>query len=133
MKTLATFLAVCSLTFLPFSGCASRQVVPVHDQVLTYDLAMDLTYLRAIEAIEQVPDWVPDMTDKEKGQMRARNTNYSRFDDSDQRVVMIQLTRIDRNKTSVRLAPESQRVVGGDILLAAIDRSLSQEVVRRNS
>ncbi len=120
---------VFALAVSMMSGCAAQEkLVPVHDEVLIYDLPFDLTYLRTLEALERVPDWELELTEKEKGFVTVRNVNFSRFDDADERLVKVLVKRVGRNQTSVRLAPESQRVLGGEKLLAAVSKHMSREI-----
>ena len=93
------------------TGCAvNKKLTPLHDVILVYKLAYDLTYLRAVHAIQDVKGWALEETDKEKGIIRVRNLDFSLFDDSDQRIISILIKRDSRSETSVQLAPESQRV-----------------------
>jgi uncharacterized lipoprotein len=111
------------------AGCASQKekILPVHDEVLIYPLPYDVTYLRTIEALESVDDWEMEETEKEKGTIRVRNINFSSFDDADKRIANFLVKRVGRNKTSVELAPESQRIVGGDDLLKKVASYLNRE------
>lgn len=111
-------------------GCSSigRQLLPLHDEVLLYDLPFDLTYLRTMEALESHPDWELETTDKEKGLIMVRNINYSQFSDADKRRAVFWIKRVSRRETSVRLAPESQHVIGGDKLLELIAKHVSREL-----
>jgi hypothetical protein len=120
-----------SLTGCGFGDVSRKLDVPVTDRVLTYDLPMDLAYLRTLEALEKVPDWELEQTEKEKGWVRVRNVNFSRFDDADKRLITVQLLSGERGKTSVQLAAASQRVLGGDVVLAQIEKYLDAEVARR--
>lgn len=114
------------------SGCAlSRiggKVMPTYDEVLIYDLPYDLVYLRSLEALESLPDWELEETEKEKGIIRVRNINFSTFTDADQRTATVLVTRINRQKTSVALAPHSRHVVGGGDLLERVSLYLSREL-----
>jgi hypothetical protein len=131
MKRLWVLMAVFFLS-AGTTGCAHKlNSLPVHDRVLTYDLPFDVTFLRAMESIGKVQDWVLESTDKEKGTLSARNINFFRFDDSDKHVLIFEIKRLGRSKTSVQLAKESQQVPEGDKLLQAIDDSLSHEAMRR--
>lgn len=124
------------LLFLSLTGCvlssqSQKPDLPPNDKVLTYPLPMDLAFLRAMEALEKIPDWELEATEKEKGWIRIRNLNYSRFDDADKRLIMVLLKQEERNKVSIQIAPESQRVLGGDLVLKAIDELLKKEVAKR--
>jgi len=124
---LAATLAICVLFAL--SSCAAKDIVyPTNDEVLTYQLPFDLTFLRTFEAVEQLNDWMPEDTEKEKGLLNIRNVNYSRFADSDKRQITILVERVDRATTVVRLAPESIHVIGGEQVLEIIKKHLDHEV-----
>jgi hypothetical protein len=56
-----------------------------------------------------------------------RDTNYSRLDDSDLRVITFVVKRVDRETTSVSIAPQSQKVFGGKKLLEAVGEALGRE------
>ncbi|MDD5225578.1 MAG: hypothetical protein PHV97_00145, partial [Candidatus Omnitrophica bacterium] len=73
-------------------------------------------------------DWELDETDKEKGILSVRDTNYSRLDDSDLRVITFQVKRVDRGTTSVSIDPKSQKVFGGKKLLDAVGEALGREI-----
>ncbi|HOG24438.1 MAG: hypothetical protein BWY44_01129 [Candidatus Omnitrophica bacterium ADurb.Bin292] len=128
MRTIGMILTGALFCFY-FSGCATvEKMLPFHDEVLVYELPLDLTYLRTTEAMETLPGWVIESTDKEKGVIAARNVEYSRLDDSDTRTVTVLVKRVDRTHTSVTLAPESQRSLSGGDMLKAIDTMLSAEL-----
>lgn len=111
------------------AGCANKKpLLPAHDEVLVYKLPYDLTYLRTIDALQSVQDWDLEITDKENGWIRVRNTNYSQFNDADTRVITFMITRLAVGQTSVEIRKEDQQVLGGGELMKAISRELSQEV-----
>lgn len=111
------------------TGCAtSKKVLPLHDEVLTYELPYDLTYLRTLDALNAQDGWQLEETDKEKGKIRIRNVQYTRMNDSDLRTLTFIVTRIDRKHTSVALAPESQRTLSGGDMLKAISAQLKTEL-----
>ena len=126
----STFHRFLSLVFfMALTGCAAHQkLLTPQTQVLTYHLAYDLAYLRTLEAVEKVPDWLLTETEKEKGIIKLRDINYSRLDDADRREVTVLVKRTGYRETSVELAPESQRVFGGDKLLEMIAKYLSKEI-----
>ena len=114
---------------LSLAGCNTvGKVLPPNDEVLVYKLPYDLTYLRTMEALNSVENWELEETDKERGSIRVRDTNYSRLDDSDMRVIVFLVKRVDRGTTSVSIDPESQKVFGGKKLLEAISAALGREV-----
>ena len=110
------------------AACAHNKVLPVHDEVLIYKLPFDLTYLRAEEALERVEGWELQMTEKEKGLIVIRNTNYSSFSDADKRNATFLVKRVGPKETSVELAPQSQSVLGGGDLLRKIAKYLDREL-----
>lgn len=57
-----------------------------------------------------------------------RNISFSRFTDADKRLATFVIKRVDRNETTVQLAPKSQRVIGGDELLKLVAAKVSQEL-----
>ncbi len=124
-------LAVIFLAVGLGTGCQTRmaeKLRPSHDQVLVYPLAFDLTYLRTMEALENVEDWELEETEKEKGMIRVRNINFSQFDDADESVAVFLLKRLGRSQTSIELAPESRRVADGDKLFSRIEEFIAREL-----
>ena len=129
------FLMFTLSIVLSAAGCSAlrHEDVPAHDDVLLYELPYDLTYLRTLEALEKVPDWELEETEKEKGIIRARNMDFSNFADADQRAATILVKRVGRRQTSVALAEYSQRVVGGDRLLQSISEYVGAELEPRTT
>lgn len=124
---LKTFLIV--LFGLGLASCATgTKGLTLHDEVLIYALPYDLTYLRTLDALNLQDGWELAQTEKEKGIIRVQNTQYSRFDDSDKRSLTFLVKRVDRDHTSVSLAPESQRILSGGDILKAVGKQLSSEV-----
>ncbi len=114
---------------LSLAGCNTvGKVLPPNDEVLVYKLPYDLTYLRTMEALNSVGTWELEETDKEKGTLSVRDTNYSRLDDSDLRVITFVVKRVDRGTTSVSIDPKNQKVFGGKKLLEAIGEALGHEI-----
>ena len=114
---------------LGLAGCNSvGEVLPPNDEVLVYKLPYDLTYLRTMEALNSVENWQLEETDKERGMISVRDTNYSRLDDSDLRVITFVIKRVDRGTTSVSIDTQSQKVFGGKKLLGVIGEVLGREV-----
>jgi len=114
---------------LGFMGCAvAEKVLPVHDEILIYNLPYDLTFLRVMEAVDAVPGWDLQLTKKAQGIIQARNINFSQFGDADKRQVTVLLRSLGRKETSVQLAPESQRVIGGGKILERISLVVSREL-----
>ena len=118
------------IVLVGFSGCAASNKVipPLNDQSLIYDLPYDLVYLKTIEAAENVQGWEMEETEKEKGVIRISNSNTLEFSDADKREITLIVKRLSRGKTSVQIAPESQRVIGGDVVLQRISDFVSREI-----
>lgn len=129
MKKIAGLAVILLIFALSAAGCRtlSEELKP-NDEVLIYPLPFDLTYLRAFEALELVDGWEIEETEKEKGMIRVRNVQFSSFDDAETRLVTFEIKRLSRKETSVSIAPESQRVIGGDILLRKVSESLRAEI-----
>ena len=114
---------------LGLAGCNTVcKVFPPNDEVLIYKLPYDLTYLRTMEALDGKGSWQLDETDKEKGTLSVRDTNYSRLDDSDLRVIHFVVKRLDRGTTSVSIDPKSQKICGGAELMKAVGAALAREI-----
>jgi hypothetical protein len=110
-------------------GCAKdrKPLLPVHDEVLVYQLPYDLTYLRTLDALNSVHGWDLEVTDKEKGLIRVRNVDYTGFDNSDQRTADFVLKRLNSDETSIELARNSQQILGAGDLLKAVSIQLNRE------
>ncbi len=112
-------------------GCNVLQknpVYPTHDEVLIFNLTYDLTYLRVLEAVDNVEGWDLEETDKEKGVIRVRNMNFSRLDDADTVLLTFLIKYMDNKHTSVQLAPESWNTQGAGELLKRIEQYLTVEL-----
>ncbi len=129
MQRLKTLSIAIVLVGLVFCGCTTQNKLgPAHDETLIYKLSYDLVFLRTLEAIENVKNWELEETEKEKGVIRLYNKAYSRLDDSDKRTATILVKRLDREQTSVALAPYSNRVPGGKDLMKSISQYMSREL-----
>lgn len=120
-----------SVLMLTLAGCTSIQkspVYPAHDETLIYKLPYDLTFLRALDALSNIPGWELDLTEKEKGLIRVRNLDWTKLDDSDTRVITFLVRRVSRTETSVQIAPESQHILGGGDLMKRINQYVSVEL-----
>lgn len=114
---------------LAFVGCNTiGEVLPPNDEVLTYKLPYDLTYLRTLEVLNSVGGWQLEETDKERGLIVVRDMQYSRLDDSDLRVITFVVKRVDYETTSVSIDKKSQKVFGGKKFLEIIGAALGREV-----
>ncbi len=134
MKKIAKLLIVLPFLAWMGSGCASnKSILPLHDEVLTYSLPFDLTYLRTIEAIQQHKDWDLDWTDREKGLISIRNMRFNSWADADKRQAFVVVKAVNKNETAVYFDSASQAVVGGEEILSLIRDQLSREVSLRGS
>ena len=129
MKVLRAFLSVIMVLSFVATGCSlHEEILPNHDEVLIFDLAYDLTYLRTFEALETLDDWEIEGTEKGKGIIWVGNIAYGKFGDADKRLATIYIQRLNRDQTTVQLAPESRRVLGGGMLLERISEFLSKQM-----
>lgn len=126
----AIFAIIFSVIFsISLTGCAgNKEILPTHDEVLTFAVPYDLAYLRTIEALESLPDWELSETEKEKGIVRIQNTNFASFDDADKRQATFIIKRVSRQETSIALAPYSQKVIGGKELFKRISQYMNTEL-----
>lgn len=116
-----SFLIVLSAMLFVSSSCSSLKDFPAYDQVLIYDRPYDYTYLRTVEALNTFSDWTLEETDKNKGLIVMRNTQYSHLFDRDKLVARFTVKSLGRRQTSVALEPSSQRLEQGGVLLKRID------------
>lgn len=127
IKTFRWTLVFFAAVFL--AGCATtKKILPLHDEMLVYELPYDLTYLRTLDALDLQKGWQLKETDKEKGLITIRNVDYQRLDDSDKRELTFVVKRVDRAHTSVQLVPNSQRTLSGGDMLKAIGEKLGAEL-----
>ena len=128
MNYFSKFVLILALA-LGLAGCNTvGEVLPPNDEVLVYKLPYDLTYLRTMEALNSVGNWQLDETDKERGVISVRDTDYSSLDDSDLRVITFVVKRVDRATTSVAIDTASQKVFGGKKLLEVVSEALGREI-----
>ena len=120
------FLVVLSFIFLAFlNGCSSLKDFPAYDQVLVYDRPYDYTFLKTFEALNTFHDWTIEETDKNKGLIAMRNTQYGHIFDRDKLVARFIVKSLGRRQTSVALEPSSQHLVQGGDLLKRIDQVMA--------
>ena len=120
MKRIQTLFIFAFIVFI-LAGCASVKDAPKYDQVLVYDEPFDYTFLKTMEALNTVKGWTLEETDKNKGIIILRNTEYSHLFDHDKWLVRFNLVSLGRKKTSVSIDPASQYNVKGGELLDRID------------
>jgi len=99
------------------SGCAAAKEYPKYDQILVYDKPFDYTFLKTLEALNTFSGWTLEETDKNKGVIILRNTEYGSLFDRDKWLVRFNVVSLGRKKTSVSIDPDSQHnAMGGDLL-----------------
>ncbi len=108
-------------------GCRTtdKMIAVPHDQVLIYALPYDLVYLKTMDALQDHDDWEIEITEKESGVIRVYNTAYGKPNDADERTITFLVKRISRGETSIQIAPDDQRIPGGDSLLKLIAQRLN--------
>ncbi len=121
MKRTSSFLILSLMLVAFLSSCASVKEYPKFDQVLVYDKPFDFTFLRTLEALNSVQGWALEETDKNKGFITLRNTEYGNLFDRDKWLVKFNVVSLGRKKTSVAIDPDSQRNTKGGDLLKRID------------
>jgi len=123
-------ISISFLILILASGCTSTgkpKFIEVHDEVILAPYALDYTYLRTLEAVQALPDWELDRTDKEKGILHLKNVRFSSFADADMRLATLQLKRVGPRETSVQFTEKTQSIVGGDEVLKAVKQYLGME------
>ncbi len=91
----------------------------VHDELFTYDMHYDKAYLKVLDAVSDLPNWYLTGTDKQNGIIRVEAKKFTR-----DTVATVIIKRIDNNKVSVELAPDSQNLKGVEEILKAIDKAM---------
>lgn len=136
MKNRATVGFILILVF--FSGCLTswdlskdKKDYPRYDKVLVFDRPFDVTYLRTVEALNNMPGWVLEETDKEKGLIVLHNREYGHAFDKDKRVARFILKRVSRDQTSVELDTSSQRLEEGGELLERVAQMIAATAPRK--
>ncbi|HRK62439.1 MAG TPA: hypothetical protein PLY88_07835, partial [Candidatus Omnitrophota bacterium] len=109
------------------SGCAGKssylpadQVPAGNSQEILIEQPYDLVYLAVFDTVNDLTEWSPDKTLQTEGLIRLRNTQFSRFDDSDRRFIQVRIRRDGQFQTSVFLDPESRNIIGAAEVLDAI-------------
>lgn len=126
MKTIVRpFLLIFAASVLVF-GCAGLEDHPVYDRVHVYNKPFDYTYLRVIEALNALPNWLLEETDKEKGILVYRNIQYGHLFDYDKQTARLVVSRVSISQTSVRLDPPTQKVEGAAEMFQKIDDLMYQ-------
>jgi len=105
-------------------GC-ERALIRPNDEVFVFNKPYDFTFLRVLDAINDTHYWSLYGTDKEKGIITVWNQKFTDLFDADKQFVTFLVRRVERHKTSVQIAPQSQYVTGSGELLRSIDRVLS--------
>lgn len=113
-KGLVSFFVI--VAFL--TGCNVFNESIIHDELFSYDVSYDVAYLKVMDAIEVDKNWTIAFTDMRKGIVKAKANEFSRDD-----VVEILIKSAGRDKATVELAVDSQRVFGVEGLLKSIDKA----------
>ncbi|MBI4372422.1 MAG: hypothetical protein HY585_01690 [Candidatus Omnitrophica bacterium] len=121
-SSIRLILAILILALIPACASKLKENSIVYDRELIYDRPYDYTYLKTMEALNTFPDWVLEETDKVKGLIVIRNTQYGHLFDRDKWTARFTVKSLGRKKTSVRLEPVSQRLEKGGELLDRIDQ-----------
>ncbi len=117
-----------SLAFaLVLSGCAGKssylpiaQVPASNFEEIRVAKPYDFVYLGVFDTVNELSAWNPEQTLKADGLIVLQNSQFSRFDDSDRRVLRLKIRRDSQYQTSVFLEPESRSVIGASDVLEAI-------------
>lgn len=133
---LKRFLVLCLWGSLGLSACASSdKLLPLgsvpasnNDEIIV-SKPYDNVYLGVFDAVNGLSNWTPEKTLKDEGLISLKNTQFSRFDDSDNRNINLRIRRDSPKQTSVFLDPDSRRVVGADEVLLAIRKKLGQTAI----
>ena len=120
MLTLLVVACAGSSKYLPL-----EQIPAGNNEEIHVDKAYDFVYLNTYDAVNVLSSWVPDKTLKDEGLIRLQNTQFSRFDDSDNRTINLRVRRDSAKQTSVFLDPDSRRVIGADKVLEAVRKKLN--------
>lgn len=120
--SLTLFLAACAGPSSPY--LPAEQVPAGNSREIRVNKAFDFVYLNTFDAVNMMPNWIPEKTIKDEGLIQLKNKEYSRFDDSDRRVINLRIRRDSPTQTSVFLEQDSQRVIGADEVLAVIRKKL---------
>ena len=124
LSRILTLLAISAL----LAGCASlkdsEKSQVIYDQELIYDQPYDWTFLRTMEALNTLPGWTLEETDKLKGLIVLRNVRYGHLFDQDKWVARFRVKSLGRKKTSISLEPSSQDLEQGGELLKQIDEMM---------
>lgn len=113
-----SFAILGILVVLPFAGCkVFSDSVIIHDELFTYTMPYDKGYMMVVEAVNEAPGWRLVGADKRKGTVASYNEKFM----NDDRVVIL-VKKIDDEKMSVELAPDSQSIRGVEVLLKQIDK-----------
>ena len=121
MKRSYSVLVFSFILLALVSGCSSVKEYPKFDQVLVYEKPYDYTYLKTLEALNTFSGWTLEETDKNKGLIVLRNTEYGNLFDRDKWVVRFNVVSLGRKKTSVSIDSVSQRNEMGGELLDRVD------------
>lgn len=101
------------------SGCVTTMTeTVVHDELFTYDMPFDRTYLMVLDAIETIPSWQLESTNMKDGLVVVREPGAG----GEQAILM--LRRVNKKQTTLELARPSQRIPNAGSLLQDVDAYL---------
>lgn len=118
---LLTSQAGCSFLRNNFASAPAE-----YSQELVYDRAVDFTYLTALDAVNELPNWDIYFNDKAAGKISVTDSRYMDALNPDSRVVTILVKPLGRDKTSIALDEESKGKLNAGELLKAIDSRITQ-------
>lgn len=128
MKNSLRYL-VCLAILTALTGCGFFQknfsVGPADNRELVYDRAPDYTYLVALDAINEMPNWELYFTDKTAGRIDVYDTRYKEVANPDDRVVTVWVKPLARRKTSISLDKNSTRKLRAREVLDAIQARMA--------
>jgi hypothetical protein len=133
---LKRFLILSLWVSLSLSACASSDkllplgsVPATNNEEIVISKPYDFVYLSVFDVVNGLSKWTPEKTLKDEGLIALKNTQFSRFDDSDNRNIHLRIRRDNPKQTSVYLDPDSRRVIGADEVLLAIRKKLGQTAI----
>ena len=110
--TAATLLAI----FVSLFGCSYFRLSPADYPVHTYHQPADLVYLTALETLNLEEKWVFLPTDKTKGVIEVRNSDYANVFGGDRQYARFLIKRVSNLDTSVELDPANSDCRRNDCL-----------------
>ncbi|MBI4971560.1 MAG: hypothetical protein HZC17_06960 [Candidatus Omnitrophica bacterium] len=94
---------------------------------MIFHKAVDLTYLRVLDAVLNTPNWNLYESDKREGIIRVYNMKYmDPYGPLDQRIATFYVKRLSRTRTAVELDSASQTLIGVDDLMKSIKEAMNR-------